>query len=179
MALQCTDHEEMSAKALEEDRPTLTWQHTTTWAAYWTLAHATQVLAELLTWTYQTATSSISNPITGQCQLQRFNNNSEKIWASSSLVGVNSQGTVIPRSWRADAGSWPIPDVGRVLGVRCVHTAKQLRCLPCQLVWPQQPHPYDHTPHTHTHLKALCPGLPGWAGTRKVKPMVFTGARDS
>ena len=25
--------------------------------------------------------------------------------------------------------------------------------------------------HTHTRLKALCPGLPGWAGTRKVKPI--------
>ena len=25
-----------------------------------------------------------------------------------------------------------------------------------------------HT-HTHTRLTALCPGLPGWAGTRKVK----------
>ena len=25
--------------------------------------------------------------------------------------------------------------------------------------------------HTHTRLTALCPGLPGWAGTRKVKPM--------
>ena len=24
--------------------------------------------------------------------------------------------------------------------------------------------------HTHTHLTALCPGLPGWAGTTKVKP---------
>jgi len=27
------------------------------------------------------------------------------------------------------------------------------------------------TTHTHTRLKALCPGLPGWAGTRKVKPI--------
>ena len=27
-----------------------------------------------------------------------------------------------------------------------------------------------HT-RTHTHLTALCPGLPGWAGTRKVKPI--------
>ena len=26
-------------------------------------------------------------------------------------------------------------------------------------------------PHTHTRLTALCPGLPGWAGTRKVKPI--------
>jgi len=25
--------------------------------------------------------------------------------------------------------------------------------------------------HTHTRLTALFPGLPGWAGTRKVKPI--------
>jgi len=25
--------------------------------------------------------------------------------------------------------------------------------------------------HTHTHLTALFPGLPGWAGIRKVKPI--------
>jgi len=25
--------------------------------------------------------------------------------------------------------------------------------------------------HTHTRLTALCPGLPGWAGTKKVKPI--------
>ena len=35
-----------------------------------------------------------------------------------------------------------------------------------------------HT-HTHTCLMALCPGLPGWAGTTKVKPVDFTEARDS
>jgi len=29
-------------------------------------------------------------------------------------------------------------------------------------------HARMHT-HTHTRLMALCPGLPGWAGTRKVK----------
>ena len=28
---------------------------------------------------------------------------------------------------------------------------------------------HTHT-HTHTRLTALCPGLPGWASTRKVKP---------
>jgi len=27
--------------------------------------------------------------------------------------------------------------------------------------------------HTHTRLTALCPGLPGWAGTRKAKPVCF------
>ena len=35
------------------------------------------------------------------------------------------------------------------------------------------------TTHTHTCLTALGPGLPGWAGTRKVKPIWITGARDS
>ena len=29
---------------------------------------------------------------------------------------------------------------------------------------------HTHT-HTHTRLTALCPGLPGWAGTRKAKPI--------
>jgi len=45
---------------------------------------------------------------------------------------------------------------------------------------------YTHT-HTHTRLTALFPGLPGWASTRKVKPiwisgktnLDFTEARDS
>ena len=30
--------------------------------------------------------------------------------------------------------------------------------------------PRKHT-HTHTRLTTLCPGLPRWAGTRKVKPI--------
>jgi len=35
-------------------------------------------------------------------------------------------------------------------------------------------HTHTHT-HTraHTRLTALCPGLPGWAGTRKVKPILI------
>jgi len=28
---------------------------------------------------------------------------------------------------------------------------------------------WRHAAHTHTHLTALFPGLPGWAGTRKIK----------
>ena len=31
--------------------------------------------------------------------------------------------------------------------------------------------PLGPLPHTHTRLTALYPGLPGWAGTRKVKPI--------
>jgi len=30
---------------------------------------------------------------------------------------------------------------------------------------------YEAREHTYTHLTALFPGLPGWAGTRKVKPI--------
>ena len=30
---------------------------------------------------------------------------------------------------------------------------------------------FIHYTYTHTRLTALCPGLPGWAGTRKVKPI--------
>ena len=30
---------------------------------------------------------------------------------------------------------------------------------------------FYHHRHTHTHLTALCPGLPGWASSRKVKPI--------
>ena len=30
---------------------------------------------------------------------------------------------------------------------------------------------WQYTTHTHTHLTAHCPELPGWAGTRKVKPV--------
>jgi len=38
---------------------------------------------------------------------------------------------------------------------------------------------HTHT-RTHTRLTALFPGLPGWAGTRKVKTSLdFTEARDS
>jgi len=33
--------------------------------------------------------------------------------------------------------------------------------------------------HTHTRLTALCPGLPGWAGTRKVKPIWILLKQDT
>ena len=40
---------------------------------------------------------------------------------------------------------------------------------------------YWHHTHTHTHtrLTALCPGLPGWAGTRKVKPIWILLKRET
>ena len=43
-----------------------------------------------------------------------------------------------------------------------VLSAKMLTC---------QYHLYNTHTHTHPFLTALCPGLPRWAGTRKVKPI--------
>ena len=41
-------------------------------------------------------------------------------------------------------------------------------------------YPFICFTHTHTRLTALCPGLPGWAGSRKAKTNLdFTEARDS
>ena len=41
-------------------------------------------------------------------------------------------------------------------------------CMPSRgILW----RAYHWLLHTHTRLTALCPGLPGWAGTRKVKPI--------
>ena len=37
-------------------------------------------------------------------------------------------------------------------------------------LWGLYAHTHTHT-HTHTRLIALCPRLPGWADTRKVKPI--------
>ena len=43
-------------------------------------------------------------------------------------------------------------------------------CPVVTLVWDICVLPDTHT-HTHTRLTAICPGLPEWAGTRKVKPI--------
>ena len=42
------------------------------------------------------------------------------------------------------------------------------------LIWMSSWRHHRHAcTHTHNHLTALCPGLPGWAGTRKVKQSGF------
>ena len=44
-------------------------------------------------------------------------------------------------------------------------------CLFEIFVWLSNSSCEDFQTHTHTRLTALCPGLPRWAGTRKVKPV--------
>ena len=40
----------------------------------------------------------------------------------------------------------------------------------CPFLLTTPTHTHTHA-HPHTRLTALCPGLPGWAGNRKVKPI--------
>ena len=66
------------------------------------------------------------------------------------------------RLWSQAVGCWPeIP-------------GRQSHCCPCGLAAPELLQtaalPAGHT-HIHNRLTALCPGLPGWAGTIKVKPI--------
>ena len=56
---------------------------------------------------------------------------------------------------------------------RSLHHQNVLECncrMTCWTNVQNYSHRYTHT-HTHTRLTALFPGLPGWAGTRKVKPI--------
>ena len=48
-----------------------------------------------------------------------------------------------------------------------LHTFSDLtfKTFTCKMTW------WHSGTHTHTRSTALCPGLPGWAGTRKVKPI--------
>jgi len=57
--------------------------------------------------------------------------------------------------------------------LRATHQALQgVHSSPCVAEYTQQgTTATDHNTHTHTCLTALFSGLPGWAGTRKVKPI--------
>ena len=49
---------------------------------------------------------------------------------------------------------------------------RSLKVLNCgDITWSRQSNTRQQHTHTHTYLTALCLGLPGWAGTRKVKPI--------
>ena len=64
------------------------------------------------------------------------------------------------------ASSLSLPDFSLVI---YSHSIIRLSCnLTAKLFIPRQKHTYTHT---HAHLTALCTGLPGWAVTRKVKPI--------
>ena len=62
---------------------------------------------------------------------------------------------------------WTIPIIGKLADNQCTSTL--YTGSPMSL----QEQTYTQSIHTHTHTRwtALCPGLPRWASTRKVKPV--------
>ena len=89
--------------------------------------------------------------------------------SSFTLSSLNPRTMNASRNcWLPYITSWPSLDheVSSVQlnvpsNLRCWSLVDWLKCF-SQLI--------THT-HTHTRLTALCPGLPRWAGTRKVKPI--------
>jgi len=64
-----------------------------------------------------------------------------------------------PSLHAASSGGYQVHSIGK-------HTTRHRLLSTRQVIMP------THTVHTRTpFLTALCPGLPGWAGTRKVKPI--------
>ena len=78
-----------------------------------------------------------------------------------SVCGACQQSAIVPQRGghcRSSQGCTRGPGSRQCIPLS--HT--RLRC--------RLPHDAWANTHTHTHLTALCPGLPGWASIRKVKP---------
>ena len=60
---------------------------------------------------------------------------------------------------------WSLRMLARAVNIclKCIHVIDRTEISDNSSYW-------SHT-HTHIHLTALCLGLPGWAGTRKAKPI--------
>ena len=70
-------------------------------------------------------------------------------------------------SWRRSVRDLPHPIRSDFLLLRHCHLACHHPRPVCHLLLPIS----LMDTHTHTRLTAVCPGRPGWAGTRKVKPI--------
>ena len=82
---------------------------------------------------------------------QRADRSSHVVDSSGQLVDVEVKSPVLTAEvYVVHSASWPSLSVSWLHCRRLDHT-------------------HTHT-HTHTHLTVLFPGLPRWAGTRKVKP---------
>jgi len=87
-----------------------------------------------------------------QSALRRHARSEQFVVVAAACIKLESSSA----SSRAAHGD-PTPTHGRgCLGLR----TRCLLCLAC----------LHNQSHTHTRLTALCPALPGWASTRKVKP---------
>jgi len=65
-------------------------------------------------------------------------------------------------------GQWKMQTVKDAVGPPTI--TQRNRRSPHSSHFPRNKQTRTHA-RTHTHLTALCPGLPGWVGTREVKPI--------
>jgi len=65
--------------------------------------------------------------------------------------------------------NWPNIDITALSSIEWTYRYQKSCIQPCHSHFTAMP-THTHT-HTHTRLMALFPGLPGWATTRKVKPI--------
>ena len=100
------------------------------------------------------------NPRTRRLMI-RYLSTADTCFDSTVTVAVVIWGTKVCRyNWHsASSIGWPFP----MLTYKYVFQIKYMQAILSNSV-------RTHT-HTHTRLTALFPGLPGWAGTRKVKPI--------
>ena len=97
---------------------------------------------------------------------------------SASLVPAAGVKFSAARNRRGRRTRWPLTFSSRtrassgsvVARVGCVWSSRSWGRLSVWSVGTQENTYITHT-HTHTHLMAFFPGLPGWAGTTKVKPI--------
>ena len=92
------------------------------------------------------------------------------------LMSVTERSTATPTRWHSNWWKWT-----QLISASVSHGVTLRRRF--DNVWPakhQEPRPEDTSAisntdqlkqHTHTRSTTLCPGLPRWAGTRKVKPI--------
>ena len=79
------------------------------------------------------------------------------------------------KQFATDRSSWIIPffinSVTIRIGLQLVQMPYSLTRFGCCSILKNTKKLNLITTHTHTRLTAVCPGLPGWAGTTKVKPI--------
>ena len=122
--------------------------------AWWVVmeAYCVNNLSNIVTW-YNTHTHPFNSPLSGTTQMIRH----QKGKANLDFTKA--------REWAAVASPHLTPD----RQPRQHATAQFLKAGRPSYCPINSVKAHTHT-HTHTRLMALCSGLPGWAGTRKVKP---------
>ena len=104
---------------------------------------------------------------------------------SSSICQINWH--TLTHETKTQTSKWDIKQVCNRAGVKFHQCCKLPECIRLTADSSQFKHMHTAVPastsfsitHTHTRLTALCPRLPGWAGTRKVKPIWISPKQET